>query len=123
VRLPEALFSAPPPQVELLDRHGVPLRIVRPRGEPFNKAAAYAEIPQALVNATVSAEDKRFWEHGGVDWRASARAAWQFVRHQRVISGGSTITQQLIKSADAHLWHQTARGAAGLPPRADAVEA
>ena len=84
VRLPEALFSAPPPQVELLDRHGVPLRIVRPRGEPFNKAAAYAEIPQALVNATVSAEDKRFWEHGGVDWRASARAAWQFVRHQRL---------------------------------------
>jgi penicillin-binding protein 1C len=101
VRLPEALFAAPRSQVELLDRHGAPLRVVRPRNEPFNRTAGYAEIPQAMVNATVSAEDKRFWEHGGVDWRACARAAWQFVRHQRVVSGGSTITQQLIKSAEA----------------------
>jgi penicillin-binding protein 1C len=99
--LPEALFIGPRPQVELLDRHGAPLRIVRPSNEPFNRAATYAEIPQALINATVSAEDKRFWDHSGADWRATARAAWQLLRHQRVISGGSTITQQLIKNAEA----------------------
>ena len=59
----------------------------------------YGEIPQPLVQATLAAEDRRFWRHPGVDWRATGRAAWQWVRHRRVVSGGSTITQQLIKLA------------------------
>lgn len=56
-----------------------------------------AEIPDLLKKAVVSAEDKRFYTHWGLDWRAMARAAWADLRG-RPIQGGSTITQQLAKN-------------------------
>jgi penicillin-binding protein 1C len=97
VPLPAALFTSPQPAVELLDRHGEPLRLAREGDRPFQQCATLSEIPPALVNATLAAEDSRFWSHHGVDWRADARAAWQLLRNRRIISGASTITQQLIK--------------------------
>jgi penicillin-binding protein 1C len=97
--MPASLFAAPPAGAELLDRDGRPLRLARQGETPFQQRAAYAEFPPALIHATLAAEDARFWSHPGLDWRAIARAAWQLVRHQRVVSGGSTITQQLIKQA------------------------
>jgi penicillin-binding protein 1C len=99
VPLPQALFLPPPAQLEFTDRNGLPLRTVRAPQSPFLQLAAPAEIPQALIHATIAAEDKRFWSHPGVDWRASLRAGWGLLRHGRVISGGSTLTQQLIKLA------------------------
>jgi penicillin-binding protein 1C len=99
VSLPHALFVEQIPELEFLDRSGQSLRVVRPDGAPFRRVVQYGEIPQALIQATLAAEDRRFWRHPGVDWRATGRAAWQWVRHRRVISGGSTITQQLIKLA------------------------
>ena len=98
--LPPALFENRLPELEFVDRTGQPLRVVRPDGSPFRRPVEYGEIPQALVHATLAAEDRRFWRHPGVDWKATARAAYQWVRHRRVISGGSTITQQLIKLAE-----------------------
>ncbi len=100
VPLPERLFQKVKPEWEFVDRKGEPLRAVRPDGSPFAQNATYAEIPQRLIDATLAAEDRRFWEHPGVDWRGTARAAWQLVTHRRVVSGGSTITQQLIKLAE-----------------------
>ena len=100
VPLPAALFNGQVAEVEFFDRTGEPLRVVRPAGQPFGHPIAYAEIPPSLIQATLAAEDGRFWQHPGVDWRATVRAAWQLVRHRRVISGGSTITQQLIKLAE-----------------------
>jgi penicillin-binding protein 1C len=100
VPLPRALFVVPAPELEFLDRHGTPLRIVRSEDEPFRTQVGYGEIPQPLVQATLAAEDRRFWKHPGVDWRATLRACWQLVRYRRVISGGSTITQQLIKLSE-----------------------
>jgi len=99
VPLPPALFAPPPPAVQLLDRNGEPLRLTRDRDRPFQQLASLSEIPQALVSATLAAEDSRFWRHHGVDWRADARAAWQLIWNRRIISGASTITQQLIKSS------------------------
>ncbi len=99
VALPPGLFEGRPPQLEFLDRNGRPLRTVRPGEGPFHQVVSYAEIPQLLVQATLAAEDRRFWRHPGVDWRATLRAAGQWVLHGRVLSGGSTITQQLIKLA------------------------
>jgi len=99
VPLPRALFTGQVPGVEFVDRTGQPLRVVRPDGNPFCRPVAYAEIPESLIQATLAAEDRRFWRHPGVDWRATARAAWQLALHRRVVSGGSTITQQLIKLA------------------------
>lgn len=97
VPLPPALFAPPRNSMEFLDRHGATLREVRDGEAPFRQEVAFAGIPQALVHATLAAEDKRFWDHSGLDVRAVARAAWGFVRHRRVISGGSTVTMQLIK--------------------------
>src|SRR5262245_22826923 len=48
-------------------------------------------------DAVLAAEDRRFFEHGGLDGRALARAAWANFRAGRVKEGGSTITQQLVK--------------------------
>ncbi len=57
-----------------------------------------AEVPPVVVNAILAAEDHRFFEHGGVDVRGLARAAWANLRAGRVLQGGSTITQQLVKN-------------------------
>lgn len=55
------------------------------------------DMPQYLIDATVAIEDKRFWEHPGVDWKRTAKAVLSMFTGQD-ISGGSTITQQLIKN-------------------------
>ena len=100
VPLPPGLFAPPPNSVEFLDRHGRSLREVRDGESGFARHVTYAEIPQPLIHATLAAEDKRFWQHPGVDWRATARAAWGLARYRRVVSGGSTVTMQLIKLAE-----------------------
>jgi membrane peptidoglycan carboxypeptidase len=56
-----------------------------------------AQIPVALVNATVAIEDKDFWTNNGVDFQAIARAALADASAGHLAQGGSTITQQLIK--------------------------
>jgi len=58
-----------------------------------------ARIPQVLRDAVIATEDSRFYEHGGVDSRAIARAFVENAREGRVTQGGSTITQQLAKNA------------------------
>jgi penicillin-binding protein 1B len=57
-----------------------------------------AEVPAMLRTAVLATEDVRFYEHGGVDPRGILRALWTNVRKGRVAEGGSTITQQLVKS-------------------------
>ena len=57
-----------------------------------------AEVPLVLINAVLAAEDHRFFEHGGLDARGLLRAAWANLRAGRVMQGGSTITQQLVKN-------------------------
>src|SRR5262245_22340749 len=52
-----------------------------------------------MRQAIVATEDKRFYEHNGVDLRGIARAIWADVSHQGVVQGGSTITQQLVKNS------------------------
>ncbi len=56
------------------------------------------EVPVALVRAVLAVEDKRFFEHEGVDLRALARAMVVNVRSGEVRQGGSTLTQQLMKN-------------------------
>jgi penicillin-binding protein 1B len=57
-----------------------------------------ADVPLVFLNAILAAEDHRFFEHGGLDPRGLLRAAWTNMRAGRVMQGGSTITQQLIKN-------------------------
>jgi penicillin-binding protein 1A len=58
-------------------------------------AVPYAAFPPHLVDAFVAVEDRRFWEHRGVDVRRSVRAAAEFAFAGYDAAGGSTITQQL----------------------------
>src|SRR5882672_8104389 len=57
----------------------------------------FDEVPRAMIDAVIAAEDQRFFEHGGLDVRALVRAALANLRAGRVKEGGSTITQQLVK--------------------------
>lgn len=86
----------------LLDRDGVPLQQVRlnykERSLPWVK---YAEISPAVIKAVVFAEDRRFYEHHGVDMLAMAGIgrSWlfQFEGLNQMRRGGSTLTMQLVK--------------------------
>ena len=60
--------------------------------------ASLDEIPQALVDAAVSIEDKRFYEHQGVDWITTIKACLNMFFGGDETFGGSTITQQFIKN-------------------------
>ncbi|MDE2180015.1 MAG: PBP1A family penicillin-binding protein [candidate division NC10 bacterium] len=53
--------------------------------------------PSLLVDAVLLMEDRRFYEHHGVDMRAVIRAAWADARHGTIVQGGSTLTQQLAR--------------------------
>jgi penicillin-binding protein 1C len=54
-------------------------------------------LPDALVRATLAAEDARFFQHPGIDPLAILRALWHDVRARRMVEGGSTLTQQAVK--------------------------
>jgi penicillin-binding protein 1A len=55
-------------------------------------------IPRSLQRATVAIEDKRFYEHGGLDYEGIARAALKDLEAGEAVEGGSTITQQLVRN-------------------------
>lgn len=57
-----------------------------------------ADIPPVVVDAVLIAEDRRFFQHAGVDLAAVARAAWTNLRQGRVAQGASTLTQQLART-------------------------
>src|SRR5262249_37678093 len=99
VPLPPALLRPAAQSVEFTDRHGVPLREARTE-ERFAHTVEVSEVPANLIHAMLAAEDKRFFDHHGIDVAALARAVTGNLRHGRVTSGASTITQQLVKISD-----------------------
>ena len=60
--------------------------------------ATYEEIPEDLIHAAIAIEDKRFYEHQGVDWITTVKACVNMFFGSSSEFGGSTITQQLIKN-------------------------
>ena len=60
--------------------------------------AAYEDIPEDLIHAAIAIEDKRFYEHQGVDWITTVKACVNMFFGSSSEFGGSTITQQLIKN-------------------------
>ncbi|NLK68800.1 MAG: penicillin-binding protein 1A [Clostridiaceae bacterium] len=62
----------------------------------------FVDIPQNLINAYIAIEDKRFWEHTGVDFRRFISASYYSVKatlnNEENLQGGSTITQQMVKN-------------------------
>ncbi|WP_395741625.1 penicillin-binding protein 1C [Prosthecobacter sp.] len=99
VGLPEGLLREPATSTIYLARDGTPLRhLLDEKGNRAAPPVRYAEMPRALVHALLAAEDKRFFSHGGIDLLAVMRAGWDNARSGRIVSGASTIHQQLIKN-------------------------
>lgn len=67
-------------------------------GELTGISVSVAELPPYLVNAVLATEDRRFYQHRGVDLVGLSRAMAANVRAGAVVQGGSTITQQLAKN-------------------------
>ncbi len=83
--------------VTLTDRYGETLRAFQQNDQGVQTRVPLASVSPWMVLATLAAEDKRFFNHRGVDLKAALRALWQNSREGRVVSGGSTLTQQLVR--------------------------
>lgn len=87
-----------------LSKTGVEITFVSASGEETEysakgaPAAELAALPAYVKNAFIAVEDKRFYSHSGVDYKAIARAAKNNILSLSFKEGGSTITQQLIKN-------------------------
>ncbi len=68
------------------------------RGPESRVVVKSDQIAPVMKQAIVAVEDKRFWEHRGVDIRGIARAVWADIRREKIVQGGSTITQQFVKN-------------------------
>lgn len=82
---------------EMVDRDGALLRAFATRDGFWRFRADKAAIDADLVKMLVAYEDKRFFEHHGVDPFALGRAFLQFIKHGEIVSGGSTITMQVAR--------------------------
>ncbi len=69
------------------------------RGSESRILVGTADIAPIMQQAIVAVEDKRFYEHNGVDLRGIGRAVWADVTSKKVVQGGSTITQQFVKNS------------------------
>ncbi len=81
--------------VTFLDRNG---KEVGKRGILFSDSVPLEEIPDNLIKATLATEDRRFFEHFGIDVLGTGRAMAANVQANDVVQGGSSLTQQLAKN-------------------------
>jgi penicillin-binding protein 1A len=81
--------------VTFVDRNGTE---IGKRGILHNDAVSLEELPDHLIKATLSTEDRRFFEHFGIDVFGTMRALIENARANDVVQGGSTLTQQLAKN-------------------------
>ncbi len=83
------------PSIEILDKNGVHIASY---GDLYGKTIQAKDLPPHLIQALLAIEDRRFYDHMGVDPIGIARAFMSNLKAGRVVQGGSTITQQLAKN-------------------------
>ena len=81
------------------DRHGEPLGALTNPNSAIAEPVPLEEVSPHLVSATISTEDNSFWSHSGFSMDGIVRAAWANYGSGDSTTGGSTITQQLVKTA------------------------
>src|SRR3954471_9919923 len=75
--LPQRLMRPMPVSPRFLSSDGKPLRqLLSTEGQRVGEPVRYEDLPEALIHATLAAEDRRFFSHGGVDLVATGRAIW-----------------------------------------------
>src|ERR1700693_2834395 len=97
--LPNELQMPVAGTLTLLDDHGREIAEVASPEARVQIPIQLSEMGEWLPRVTVALEDHRFYEHTGIDWRSTASACVRNFQSGRVVSGGSTITQQLVKLA------------------------
>lgn len=90
-------FRSLPCSTRIYDCSGKLLQILPLEEGLRRERVTLDEIPAAVKNAFIAAEDKRFYAHSGVDVKAIFRALFQNISSGRTVSGGSTITMQLAR--------------------------
>ncbi len=106
--------------VTVLDRHGRLLRAFTTADDHWRLPLDVADTDPRYLQMLMAFEDRRFRQHAGVDLIAVGRAATQFVRNGRIVSGASTLTMQVVRLVDsdrAAAWPATAAAPRAAPPR------
>jgi penicillin-binding protein 1A len=83
------------PGITIQSRSGV---VLASYGDIYGSNVAYDDLPEQLIQAVLATEDRRFFEHHGIDIRGIARAMIVNLRAGRFVQGGSTVTQQVAKN-------------------------
>src|SRR3954468_22165362 len=92
----EALLAYQPPQAsEVLDRDG---RLLARLAPEQRIVVPISSIPRKVAGAFLSVEDRRFYQHHGIDWRRVGGAFWRNVKSLRLREGSSTLTMQLSRN-------------------------
>lgn len=112
---------------QVVDRNGVPLAVSYQNSLNAVDNMPLYEMPPLLKKAFIAAEDKRFFEHGGIDWQARAAALWQDAHAMYAVRGASTITEQVVRILHPRprtLWSRWVEGfeAAQLERHADKAQ-
>ncbi|MBC6441032.1 MAG: PBP1A family penicillin-binding protein [Rhodospirillales bacterium] len=92
---PAELINDRAPSVTVLGADG---QVIATYGELHGEVLHFEDLPETLIWAVTATEDRRYFEHIGVDIRGIARAAWVNIQAGGVLQGGSTITQQVAKN-------------------------
>jgi len=95
-----AVIGAPASSAEITDRYGGPLRFFLSEKQAYSRPVSIDDVSPWLILSALAAEDKRFFDHPGVDMRAALRALWQNATAGRTVSGASTITQPLARALE-----------------------
>lgn len=93
--LDDALAQTRKPTITVLDRRG---QVLHRAGDLVGLPVALKELPDALSQAVLATEDRRFYDHFGIDFIGLGRATVRNLSEGRIVQGGSTITQQLAKN-------------------------
>jgi penicillin-binding protein 1C len=100
--LPDALDKPTPATPVIVDFRGRSLAVLATPSARESYPERLRDLGEWLPRATVGVEDRRFWSHPGVDLRATAGTLLRSMQRGRIVSGASTITQQLIKMSSGN---------------------
>ena len=81
----------------LSDADGELMHVLMADDERYRLKTTAADVDESFIHLLLAYEDQRYYQHDGVDWLAMTRAAWQLMSRGYIVSGGSTITMQVIR--------------------------